>query len=396
MTGAASSSPLPSRLLPYGRQSIGEDDIAAVVEVLRSDWLTCGPAVERFELELARACGATQAVAVSNGTAALHLAMRAAGVGPGDRVLTCSNTFLASANAAEYVGATADFADMDPVSRCLSLETLKAAWKPDVKAVVAVDYAGTPCVSKEMADFIHGRGAIVVEDACHAIGSRRNGFSVGGLPWVDMTTFSFHPVKTLTTGEGGAILTQKAEWADSCRLNRSHGMRRLPADGRPYTMETPGYNYRLTDIQCALGVAQLRKLDAFVQRRRAIVETYNRAFAPLAHVKIPQTPSGAAVAWHLYAVQIDFPALKTTRAAVVEALKAGGVGTQIHYYPVHLQPYYANRYGYAPGKCPAAERWYEQTLSLPLFPSMTDGDVQKVVDVFMAVVGRARSAKIFL
>ena len=396
MTEAASSSPVHSRLLPYGRQSIDEDDIAAVVEVLRSDWLTCGPVVERFEAALARTCGATQAVAVSNGTAALHLAMRAAGVGEGDRVLTSANTFLASANAAEYVGAAADFADIDPISRCLSLESLKAAWKPDVKAVVAVDYAGTPCVSKEMADYIHQRGAIVVEDACHAIGSRRDGFPVGGLPWVDMTTFSFHPVKTLTTGEGGAIVTNKAEWTDSCRLNRSHGMRRVPSDGRPYTMETPGYNYRLTDIQCALGLAQLGKLEAFVQRRRDIVETYNRAFAPLPHVRLPQTPEGVDVAWHLYAVQIDFPALKTTRAAVVEALKAGGVGTQIHYYPVHLQPYYANCYGYAPGKCPVAEQWYEQTLSLPLFPAMTDGDVQRVAETLISVVGRTRSAKIFL
>ncbi len=396
MTDGAPSSPVRSRLLPYGRQSIDEDDIAAVVEVLRSDWLTCGPAVDRFEAALATRCGAAQAVAVSNGTAALHLVMRAAGVGPGDRVLTSANTFLASANAAEYVGATADFADMDPVSRCVSLETIKAAWKPDVKAVVAVDYAGVPCVSKEMADFIHERGAVVVEDACHAIGSQRDGFCVGGLPWVDLTTFSFHPVKTLTTGEGGAILTNKAEWADSCRLNRSHGMKRMPADVLPYTMETPGYNYRLTDIQSALGLAQLRKLDAFTQRRQEIVEKYNRAFSALPHMRIPQTPAGATVAWHLYAVQVDFSALNTTRGAVVEAFKASGVGTQIHYYPVHLQPYYMNRYGYAPGKCPVAETWFEQTLSLPLFPAMSEDDVRHVIQVLCAVVGRTRSAKIFL
>ena len=396
MAEASSSSPLRSRLLPYGRQSIDEDDIAAVVEVLRSDWLTCGPAVDRFEAALASRCGAAHAIVVSNGTAALHLAMRAAGVGPGDRVLTSANTFLASANAAEYVGATADFADIDPVSRCISLETLKASWKPDVKAVVAVDYAGTPCVSKEMADFIHQRGAVVVEDACHAIGSQRDGFSVGGLPWVDMTTFSFHPVKTLTTGEGGAILTQRADWADSCRLNRSHGMKRLPLEPRPYTMEVPGYNYRLTDIQCALGMTQLKKLDIFTRRRREIVEAYNRAFAPLSYVKIPRTPDGSIVAWHLYAVQLDFSAMNTTRPAVVEALKASGVGTQIHYYPVHLQPYYANRYGYTPGKCPVAETWFEQTLSLPLFPAMTDGDVQHVIQAFSSIVGRTKSAKFFL
>ncbi len=378
-------------LLPYGRQSIDEADIAAVVEVLRSDWLTCGPAVERFEAALAAACGAQHAVAVSNGTAALHLAMRAAGLGPGDRVLTCANTFLASANAAEYVGATADFADIDPVTRCLSLETLRAAWKIDVKAVVAVDYAGYPCVTKEMADWIHARGALVIEDACHSIGSRRDGYPVGGLPWVDMAAFSFHPVKTLTTGEGGAVVTSRAEWAENCRLNRSHGMVRAPAGAgpfaRPYSMEVPGYNYRLTDLQCALGLSQLRRLDAFAARRREIVLRYNEAFGSWSHVRTPQGPGDVTVAWHLYALQIDFAALGTTRAAAMDALRALGIGTQIHYYPVHLQPYYAERYGYAPGKCPAAELWYAQTLSLPLFPAMTDADVERVVGAVAQVVG---------
>ncbi len=387
---AASPDSQPARL-PYGRQSIDEADIAAVVEVLRSDWLTCGPAVDRFEAALASACRATHAVAVSNGTAALHLAMRAAGLGPGDRVLTCANTFLASANAAEYVGATADFADIDPATRCLSLESLRAAWKNDVKAVVAVDFAGYPCVTQEMADWIHARGALVIEDACHAIGSRRDGFPVGGLPWVDMTAFSFHPVKTLTTGEGGAILTNEAKWADSCRLNRSHGMVRAPAGAgpaaRPYTMEVPGYNYRLTDLQCALGLSQLRRLDAFAARRREIVARYNEAFGSWLHVRTPQAPGEVSVAWHLYALQIDFAAIGTTRAAAMDALRALGIGTQIHYYPVHLQPYYAGRYGYAPGKCPAAELWYAQTLSLPLYPALTDADVERVIGAVAQVAG---------
>ena len=393
MSAAPSSAAVRPGLLPYGRQAIDEDDIAAVVEVLRSDWLTCGPAVDRFETELAATCGARHAVAVCNGTAALHLALRAAGVGSGDRVLTSANTFLASANAAEYLGATADFADIDPVTRCLSLATLQAAWKPDVKAVVAVDYAGTPCATKEMADFIHQRGAVLVEDACHALGGLRDGYPVGGLPWVDMATFSFHPVKTLTTGEGGAILTNRAEWADSCRLNRNHGMARPSPESdmaaRPYTMERPGYNYRLTDLQCALGLSQLRKLGAFVARRREIVDRYNQAFEALNHVQTPSVPDGATVAWHLYALRIDFAAIGKTRAAVVADLRAHGIGTQIHYYPVHLQPYYAQRYGYAPGKCPAAETWYEQTLSLPLFPAMHDRDVQKVIEALYAVVGNS-------
>ena len=394
MTGSGPSADSSPALLPYGRQSIGDDDIAAVVDVLRSDWLTCGPAVDRFEEALRARCGARHAVAVSNGTAALHLAMRAAGVGPGDRVLTSSNTFLASANAAEYVGATADFADIDPVTRCLSVETLRAAWKPDVKAVVAVDFAGYPCVTEEMADFIHRRGALVVEDACHSIGGMRDGHRIGGLPWVDMATFSFHPVKTLTTGEGGAILTNQPTWAESCRLNRSHGMVRGPADAgsaaRPYTMEFPGYNYRITDIQCALGMSQLKKLDSFVARRREIVDRYNCAFGSLSRVSLPPATGSAVAGWHLYALQIDFEGLGKARTEVADSLRASGIGTQIHYYPVHLQPYYARRYGYAPGKCPVAEKWYEQTISLPLFPAMTDGDVQRVIDAVLKALAVRR------
>lgn len=378
------------RRIPYGRQSIDDADVAAVVDVLRSDWLTCGPAVERFERALAETCGARHAVAVSNGTAALHLAMRAAGLGPGDRILTSPNTFLASANAAEYVGATADFADIDPETRCLSLETIRTAWRSDIKAVVAVDYGGYPCVTEEMADFIHRRGALVVEDACHAIGGSRDGYPVGGLPWVDMTAFSFHPVKTLTTGEGGAVVTGDDKWADSCRLNRNHGMARPPEDAGdeapPYSMSYPGFNYRITDLQCALGFSQLRKLNAYVERRREIANGYNQAFSDLPHVQLPPVAKDVRAAWHLYALRVDFKALGTTRREVMAALESDGIGTQIHYYPVHLQPYYRRRYPYAPGKCPEAEAWYAQALSLPLFPGLSDGDAGRVMDAVRRVL----------
>jgi perosamine synthetase len=378
------SPPRPERL-PYGRQQIDDDDVRAVVEALRSDWLTCGPAVERFEEALAAACGARHAVAVNSGTAALHLALKAVGVGPGDRVLTSANTFLASANAAEYLGATADFADVDPATRCVSVGTLEAAWRGDVKAVVAVDFAGYPCATPEMAAFVHGRGAALVEDACHSLGGALGGYPVGGLPWVDAATFSFHPVKTLTTAEGGAVLTGRGEWAAACRLFRNHGMARPgpgeDEDARPYAMETPGYNYRITDLQCALGHSQLGKLRRFVARRREIVAAYDEAFAGWAHVRTPpRAGPGVEPAWHIYALQIDFEALGTTRAALRRALEEEGVGTQIHYYPVHLQPYYAKRYGYAPGKCPAAETWFRQALSLPLHPGLTDDDVRRVAD----------------
>lgn len=389
------------RTLPYARQWIDEDDIAAVVDVLRSDWLTSGPMIDRFEEALATYCGAQHAIAVCNGTAALHLALKAVGIGPGDRVLTSANTFLASANAAEFLGATADFADIDPVTRCLSIETLQNAWKPDVKAVVAVDFAGYPCVSEEMADFIHAHRAFVVEDACHALGSQRDRYGsdsdrddagdryrTGGLPWVDLTTFSFHPVKTLTTGEGGAILTHNPSWAEKCRLNRNHGVIRPDTEQRsllrPYTMEEPGYNYRITDLQSALGLSQLKKLDNFIARRRDFVARYNTAFGTCPHLQLPVAPGDVVPSWHLYALWINFEELGQPRETMREALLQRGVGTQIHYYPVHLQPYYANRYGYTPGKCPEAEAWYEHALTLPLFPAMTDEHVDRVIAAVQA------------
>lgn len=377
--------------LPYGRQWLDESDIAAVLDVLRSDWLTCGPVVEQFESALAAHCGVEHAVAVNSGTAALHLAMRAAGLGPGDRVLTSSNTFLASANAAEYVGAIADFADIDPATRCLSPSTVAAAWKPDVKAVIAVDYAGYPCATRELADFVHQRGAILIEDACHALGGAINGtpsYRVGGLPWVDMTTFSFHPVKTLTTGEGGAILMNRDAWAEHCRVARNHGMVRMEEEGQAtYRMQHPGFNYRITDIQCALGVRQLAKLDAFVRRRQEIVDQYNQAFCGCSRIRCGAVPEGAQVGWHLYALWIDFDQIGCTRGEFRAKLAERGIGTQVHYYPVHLQPYYAKRYGYGPGKCPVAEDWYSHTLSLPLFPAMTDADVYRVIEGVAQLVG---------
>lgn len=423
-------------MIPYGKQSIDKDDIDAVIEVLKSDFLTCGPKFKEFEQALAEYCGAEHAVAVSNGTAALHLCMLAARIGPGDRVLTSANTFLASANCAEFVGATTDFADIDPETLCLSIETLEAAWRDDVKAVVAVDFAGYPCITKEIGDFVHERGAIIIEDGCHAIGGGRDGHKVGGLPWVDMTTFSFHPVKTMTTGEGGAVLTHNTQYAERIRLLRSHGMVRDPKSWQndpnsltqvsgfsPHTQATPwyyemhqlGYNYRITDLQCALGVSQLKKLDKFVQRRQEIVDQYNKAFAGLEHITRPisaklsssREPSSSAqrqgtknqeprtrnyeqplsAAWHLYVLQIDFPTLGTTRKESIHALAKAGVGTQVHYIPVHTQPYYQAKYGFDLGYCPNAEAYYDRCLSLPLFPIMTDRDIYSAVSAISKLIG---------
>lgn len=396
----------PVTFLPYGRQWIDDDDIAAVVGVLRSDWLTCGPKVEEFEHALADYCGAKHAVAVSNGTAALHVAMLAAGIGPGDRVLTSAITFLASANCAEFVGATADFADIDPQTYNVTADTLARVWRPDVKAVVAVDFAGRPCDMPAIADLARSRGALVVEDASHAIGSRfQSGGSwhrVGGHPWSDMTTLSFHPVKTITTGEGGAVLTDDDRLADRCRLLRNHGITRERACDEAcsdvvlgergpwfYEMHEVGYNYRATDIQCVLGLSQLLKLDQFIARRCDIVDAYNDAFRGMPHVVCPATRASIRSAWHLYVLRADFESIGKDRARVMGELRQCGVGTQVHYIPVCLQPYYRSKYGYGPGKCPEAESYYRRCLSLPLYPAMSDSDVARVIEsVKLVVAGR--------
>jgi dTDP-4-amino-4,6-dideoxygalactose transaminase len=368
--------------------------------------------------------------------------MQVLGIGKGDRVVTSPNTFVASANAAAYVGATPDFSDIDPKSYNLDPVVLEQDWKSDTKAVVAVDYAGQPCNMPEIARIARSRGAYVIEDACHGTGG---GFEVdgrkwklGGHPWADITTFSFHPVKTLTTGEGGILLTENDEWAAKARLLRTHGITRTPseftglsdypsspssairdqsslAERGPwyYEMQDLGYNYRITDLQCALGRSQLNRLPEFIARRQQIVAHYNEALANLDWLKTPSfdrafspttrypLPVASAapntldprlstldssfsyqlfdLSLHLYTVQIDFPRLGKSRTEVMQELRGQGVGTQVLYIPVYLQPWYRRTYGYAPGKCPNAEEFYARALSLPLYPAMTDANVQKVV-----------------
>lgn len=420
-------------MLPYGRQTIDEDDIAAVVRTLRSDFLTCGPEVDAFEREFAEFVGAKYAVAVANATDALHLAMRVAGIGPGDRVVTSPNTFLASANCAAFVGATPDFSDIDPVSYNLDPVALEAGWKPDTKAVVAVAYAGQAAHMPEIARIARSRGAVVIEDACHGIGGgfRHDGrdWKLGGHPWADITTFSFHPVKTLTTGEGGMLVTDNPEYARLARQLRAHGIERDPSNftgfgsNDPaftergpwvYEMHELGYNHRITDIQCALGRSQLKKLNQFIDRRLEIVARYNEAFANLPWLTSPKlapwlaqnqqstidnyqssislSPSPISnlpsISWHLYTVQLDFPALHKTRSEVMADMRAKGVGSQVLYIPVHLQPWYRKTYGYLPGKCPVAEGYYTRALSLPLYPELTDEDVERVISVVLELATR--------
>lgn len=399
-------------MMPYGRQSISEADIEAVVRALRSEFLTSGPEVEAFETEFAALVGAKHAVAVCNATAALHLAMRVLGIGPGDRVMTSPNTFLASANAAAYVGATPDFSDIDPVSHNLDTAELEKAWKPDTKAVVAVDYAGQPCNMPEIARVARERGAFVIEDACHGVGGsfRTKGkeWKLGGHPWADITTFSFHPVKTLTTGEGGMLVTNNDELASQARRLRSHGVTRNPSDflglgnsspqvsgfGAPlfevgpwyYEMHELGYNYRITDVQCALGRSQLSRLSEFVATRRKIVARYNEALAGLPWLTTPklacwlEAGSEEFISWHLYTVLIDFKHLQLDRNQVMNQLRQKGIGSQVLYIPVYLQPWYQSTFGYRPGKCPQAEYFYERALSLPLFPNLNGEQVEAVIN----------------
>lgn len=381
-----------------------------MVEVLRSALLTSGPKVEEFEGRLAALVGAKHAVAVNSATAALHLAMRVAGVGAGDRVVTSPNTFLASANAAAYTGATPDFSDVDPVAHNLDPEALRATWRSDTKAVVAVDFAGQPCAMPALARVARDRGAVVIEDASHALGGGFNhdgrSWNVGGHPWADATVFSFHPVKTITTGEGGMFVTDRKDWADAARRLRSHGVDRAVFSGLGededagmaergpwyYEMQELGYNYRLPDVLCALGLSQLDQLAGFISRRREIVARYNEGLKEIRGVDLPGLLDRAnrdLISWHLYVLQIDFEAVGKTRTEVMAALRSRGVGTQVHYIPVHLQPWYRRTYGYRVGKCPAAEAFYRRALSLPLFPAMTDQEVSHVIGAFHEVIGTA-------
>ncbi len=400
--------------LPYGRQLIEEDDVAAVAEVLRGDWLTTGPAVAAFEKALCEVTGAAHAVACANGTAALHLAALALRLSPGDRVIVPSITFLATANAVRLVGGEVVFADCDPDSGLMEAPQLDAAIRQagteggPLKAVFPVHMAGQCAALADIAEVASRHGLAVVDDAAHAIGSRYLTPQGGARPIGDgrltaMTTFSFHPVKTIAMGEGGAVTTNDAALAQDLRHLRSHGMLRdaermqnadlaFDATGElnPWYYEMPeiGLNYRITDIQCALGLSQIKKLDRFVARRRALVRRYDERLAELAPLLRPIAKSEASeAAWHLYAVLIDFEAAGVSRAVVMERLRARGIGTQVHYIPVHLQPYYRERYGAQ--RLPGAERYYARTLSLPLFASMQDADVDRVVEALRLALGHA-------
>lgn len=390
--------------LPYGRQSIADSDIEAVVEALRSDYLTTGPMVERFEGALAATVGAKEAVVVANGTAALHLCILTQTLTPRDVVIVPSITFAASANCVAYCGAQVIFADVDPLTGLITDKTFDAALSligPSQRfaGVIPVHYAGRPVDLGHISAVARARGAFVIEDACHALGSTGPQGTIGACSASDMANFSFHPVKTLTTGEGGAITTNDPELARRLRLLRSHGIERDPArfeglgygdgdDTGPwvYEMQALGFNYRLPDINCALGVAQLKRLPGFIERRKALVTAYQAA---LAQTHLPVSWAAPAAGddpvFHLFAPGIDFAAVGKTRAEVMAALRDRGIGTQVHYIPVHRQPYWQTRQ-VSPRDLPGADAFYRSTLSLPLYPDMADSDPARVVAALKEVL----------
>jgi UDP-4-amino-4,6-dideoxy-N-acetyl-beta-L-altrosamine transaminase len=367
-------------VIPYGRQSVGDDDVRAVVDVLRGERLTQGPAVEAFERDFAAAVDAPYAVAFSSGTAALHGAAWAAGLGFGDELLTSAITFAASANCAAYVGATPRFADIDPATWNVSPQTLADALEPRTRAVVPVHFAGLPLPMAEIRAAV-GEDVTIIEDAAHAVGARDGAEPVGSCRHSDMAIFSFHPVKGITTGEGGLVTTRSEALRDRLARFRTHGIVRGDAqdEGGWFQEQVElGFNYRLTDIHAALGRSQLRRLDDFIARRNAVAERYRAGLADAAGLELaPAAPARSVHAYHLFVVRCREGA--AARRALYDHLHANGILAQVHYVPVYRHPYYRERYGYAEGLCPEAERYYAGCLSLPCFPDLTEAEQDIVI-----------------
>lgn len=373
-------------MIPYGKQTIDQDDIQAVVDVLQSDFLTTGPQIAEFEQTVADYVGVKYAVAISNGTSALHAACFAAGIGPGDEVITTPLTFAASANCVLYCGGTPVFADVDPKTYNIDPEDIRRKITDRTKAIIAVHLAGQPCDMDAIHSIAREHGLIVIEDGAHALGSVYKGKKVGSLS--DMTTFSFHPVKPITTGEGGMIVTDNEEFYKKMALFRSHGITRdasmMTRNDGPwfYQQFDLGYNYRITDIQCALGCSQMKKLDRFLARRKEIVARYNEAFAECDNIITPYQLSDTESGWHLYIVQVK----NCDRRQVFEAMREKGIGVNVHYIPVYMHPYY-QEHGYENVHCANAEEIYSHIISLPLYPGLTSEQQDYVIDTLKSLCG---------
>lgn len=375
--------PVRSTLLPYGHQMIDDEDIAAVVQVLKSDWITTGPKVAEFEEAFAALVGSKYAVSLSSGTAALHAAAYAAGLESGDEVITTPMTFCATANCALYRGATPVFADVSADTLNIDPNEIAARITNKTKAIIPVDFAGHPADLDLILELAEEMSLIVIEDACHALGAEYKGQSVGSI--CDMTVFSFHPVKHITTGEGGIVSTDDEEKAARMRRFRNHGIagdaRQRQAKGQwYYEMADLGYNYRLTDIGCALGLSQMRKLEGNLSRRRRIADLYRAGLKDIPGIILPAVRNDVLPAWHLYPIRFNPSSFRAGRADIFAALRAENIGVNVHYIPVHTHPYYRQRFGYKGSEYPVAEAAYETLISLPMFHAMSDEDVQDVIE----------------
>ncbi len=384
--------------LPYGRQWITEADIKAVTDVLRSDWLTQGPAIERFERKVAEYCGAKHTVAVSSATAALHIGALSLGLGPGDRLWTSPNTFVASANCARYCGAEVDFVDIDPRTYNLSIAKLTAKLEQAAKegklpkVVVPVDFAGQSCELDKLKPLADKYGFAIMQDASHAIGARYHGQPTGDGRFSDLTIFSFHPVKIITTGEGGMVVTNRTDLYEKLIRLRTHGITRDPKlltqeshGGWYYEQLELGYNYRITDLQAALGASQMERLEEFVTRRRALADRYSELLKSFP-LTLPHQHPDTNSSWHLYVIRLQLDRIQKSHRQVFEELRANGIGVQLHYIPVHTQPYY-RELGFKSGDFPEAEKYYGEAISLPMFAAMTDADQDRVVETLKQILG---------
>jgi perosamine synthetase len=382
--------PVRNTPLPYGHQWLDNDDIKAVVEALKADWITQGPRVDEFEKKVAGYCGAGYAVAVASGTAALHAACAIAGISPGDEVITTPLGFAASANAVCYCRGRPVFADIDSDTLNIDPEQIKKKLSPRTKAILHVDLAGHPSDADAITAIARERGLITIEDACHALGAEYKGRKTGSLS--DITAFSFHPVKHITTGEGGMVLTDNREYYDKLKVFRHHGIVRDSSGEGPwyYAIYQPGYNLRITDFQCALGISQMGKLERFILRRRNIAEKYDRAFIKVPELITPTVDKNVKHVYHIYIIQLRTELLKVGRKEVFAALTAENIGVNVHYLPLHLQPFYQREFGYKKGDYPKAERYYERAITLPVFPRMTDQDVEDVIEAVQKVISYYR------
>jgi len=384
-------------MIPYGRQDISQADIDAIIAVLRSDFLTQGPAVPRFEESLADYCGVKHAVAVNSATSALHIACMALELGPGDRLWTSPNTFVASANCALYCGAMVDFVDIDPRTYNMSLDALQLKLEQAdsqgrlPKVVIPVHFAGQSCDMAAIHSLAQQYDFRVIEDASHAIGGKYKDEPIGNCRYSDITVFSFHPVKIITTGEGGMALTNARAVADRMRLLRSHGitraepeMTKAPDGPWYYEQVALGFNYRMTDIQAALGESQLRRLPEFIRRRCAIAKRYRKILSSIP-AALPATEADDRSAWHLFVIRVD----KHRRKAIFEALRRDGIHANVHYIPIHLQPYY-RRFGFVEGQYPEAERYYSEAITLPLFPGLSESEQDRIAATLRTAIGGAQ------